>query len=222
MIQSGPLSIREEEVVLSTLFHGVTSSDRALVDLTSGYFGLYTPYQQQVFNSHCRWRILAASPLANGFYGSSGISGRIPDGYTILEKRFWKGVKQVGKEGLVDLREWERQGWTYHAKGNWFLGLLDSSSLKLPLGLWIRPSANEDPTTTVFGSTNLNSRSANLDTELSFILHTQSDELRSKLGVEVDHIWTHSQKVDDATWAEPHRAPSLSTRLIVALVEKML
>jgi CDP-diacylglycerol---glycerol-3-phosphate 3-phosphatidyltransferase len=99
---------------------------------------------------------------------------------------------------------------------------LTSDPLTLPLGVWIRPSVAEDPTTTVFGSTNLNSRSANLDTELSFILHTQSDELRSKLGAEVDYIWTHSQKVDDNTWAEPHRAPSLSTHLIVALVEKML
>jgi len=118
MIQSGPLSIREEEVALSTLFNGVISSEEPLVDLTSGYFALYSPYQHQVFNSRCRWRILAASPLANGFYGSSGISGRIPDGYTILEERFWSGVKQAGKQELVDLREWERPGWTYHAKGD--------------------------------------------------------------------------------------------------------
>lgn len=117
MIQSGPLSIREEEVALSTLLNSASSKETSLVDLTSGYFSLYTPYQQHVFNSLCRWRILAASPLANGFYGSSGISGRIPDGYTILEERFWKGVKNAGKQDLVDLREWEKQDWTYHAKG---------------------------------------------------------------------------------------------------------
>lgn len=74
----------------------------------------------------------------------------------------------------------------------------------------------------MFGSTNLNSRSANLDTELSFVIHTDSRELRRKLGEEVDNIWSHSKKVDETTWAAPDRAPSLTTRLIVALVEKML
>jgi CDP-diacylglycerol---glycerol-3-phosphate 3-phosphatidyltransferase len=117
VIQSGPLSIREEESALSTLFHAIGSSKSAQVDLTSGYFALYAPYQQQVITSSCRWQILAASPKANGFYGSSGISGRIPHGYTILEQRFWRGVKEAGKTNQVDLREWERKDWTYHAKG---------------------------------------------------------------------------------------------------------
>lgn len=89
-------------------------------------------------------------------------------------------------------------------------------------GIWIRPSPDADPTVSVFGSTNLNSRSANLDTELSFILHTESSELQRKLADEVDNIWTHAQKVGDETWKTPERNPPLMTRLIVALVGKML
>lgn len=59
---------------------------------------------------------------ANGFYGSKGLSGRIPEGYTLLEQRFWTSVQRAGrewKEGLggVQLNEWLREGWTYHAKG---------------------------------------------------------------------------------------------------------
>jgi CDP-diacylglycerol--glycerol-3-phosphate 3-phosphatidyltransferase len=118
MIQSGPLHIREEESALYRLFDAVKSSPRALIDLTSGYFALYKLYHPQVFDSQSRWRILAASPKANGFYGSKGISGRIPHGYTILESQFWRGVKRAHKENLVELREWERPGWTYHAKGD--------------------------------------------------------------------------------------------------------
>jgi CDP-diacylglycerol--glycerol-3-phosphate 3-phosphatidyltransferase len=65
---------------------------------------------------------------ANGFYGSKGLSGRIPEGYTLFEKNFMSAVYKAGrnwhigpdtKEGRgVSLREWERTGWTYHAKGD--------------------------------------------------------------------------------------------------------
>ena len=65
---------------------------------------------------------------ANGFYGSKGVSGRLPEGYTLLEQRFMRQVRQAGLEWLhdddtrlegpaVQLNEWEREGWTYHAKG---------------------------------------------------------------------------------------------------------
>lgn len=63
---------------------------------------------------------------ANGFFGSSGISGRIPEGYTYYEKRFMRAVRKAGRlwreaasgnfKG-VQLSEWDKPGWTYHAKG---------------------------------------------------------------------------------------------------------
>lgn len=69
---------------------------------------------------------------ANGFYGSKGVSGRIPEGYTLLEQRFMKAVRSASREWPheaesdwaalrgpgVQLSEWEREGWTYHAKGS--------------------------------------------------------------------------------------------------------
>lgn len=63
---------------------------------------------------------------ANGFYGSKGISGRIPEAYTLFERRFMSAVRAAQKEWAhessevitgVQLHEWEREGWTYHAKG---------------------------------------------------------------------------------------------------------
>lgn len=63
---------------------------------------------------------------ANGFYGSKGVSGRIPEGYTLYEQRFMRAVRRAGKlwkgstplEGHgVLLNEWEKPEWTYHAKG---------------------------------------------------------------------------------------------------------
>ena len=147
VIQGGQFNIREEERGMSTLFKHLsqvlaTSSDpKPVVNLTSGYFGLYEPYQDLILKSGISTKILCASPLvglplygsyqaltstqANGFYGSSGISGRIPEGYTYLEQMFMNSVRRAGKEGSsesglasgVDLSEWHKPDWTYHAKG---------------------------------------------------------------------------------------------------------
>ncbi|KAG9122256.1 CDP-diacylglycerol--glycerol-3-phosphate 3-phosphatidyltransferase [Ceratobasidium sp. 392] len=132
MVQSGVFSIREEEKCLNTVFDLFESRDslrNTLVDLTSGYFALYGPYQDRILASGANYRVVAASPEANGFLGSKGLSGRIPAGYTLLERRFWNRVlaaqRQWEGNGGIELSEWRRPGWTYHAKG------LDTTNLRL-------------------------------------------------------------------------------------------
>ncbi|KAG6840927.1 hypothetical protein C0991_003185 [Blastosporella zonata] len=117
VIQAGQFNIREEESALALLFRSLAGG-RSLVDLTSGYFGLSKPYQHLVLVNDVLTRIVAASPKANGFFGSKGISGRIPEGYTLLEQRFMSAVKRTGRLSGVELTEWEKDGWTYHAKEN--------------------------------------------------------------------------------------------------------
>ncbi|KAH7343795.1 hypothetical protein B0J17DRAFT_643958 [Rhizoctonia solani] len=214
MVQSGVLGIREEELCLQALFDLLDSgklSETTLVDVTSGYFALYDPYQDRALASKASYRIVAASPSANGFLGSKGLSGRIPEAYTLLERRFWNRVlaarRRWGGDRGIELREWQRPGWTYHAKG-----------------MWISPSINEAPYATLFGSTNLNSRSAHLDTEVSFLLAVpeQNSLLRTALRYEVSHIRNNTVKVDDQAFASPERRVSLTTQAIVALVGAML
>ena len=65
VIQAGQFNIREEESVFQLLFRhlGKLTTQRPILDLTSGYFSLYKPYQDlilQVPNLDCR--IVAASP----------------------------------------------------------------------------------------------------------------------------------------------------------------
>jgi len=136
-VQAGYADVREEEECMKALFEHVNETD-AVVDLTSGYFGLYKAYQEHILRSAANCRVVAASPLvrspnlslrlhtyfvaqANGFYGSAGVSGHIPAGYTLLEQRFWRRLQQAGRtwDGSrgVQFFEWERPGWTYHAKG---------------------------------------------------------------------------------------------------------
>ncbi|KAJ6544992.1 CDP-diacylglycerol-glycerol-3-phosphate 3-phosphatidyltransferase [Mycena vulgaris] len=208
LIQAGQFNIRDEERTLKMLFAHLEdhqSKDAGpCIDLTSGYFGLYKEYQDLILRSTLECRILASSPRANGFYGSSGVSGRIPEGYTLLEQRFMNAVQRAGRESGVQLNEWEREGWTYHAKGIW----LSAAGGRLPL-------------LTLFGSTNLNSRSAHIDTELSFLMLVPespgSDALRQQLADELGNLRTHS-----SSWKGAQRRVRLGTKALVGLVGGML
>lgn len=71
VIQAGQFDIKEEETTLRQLFEHLqfaykslnSSSPRPLLDLTSGYFGLYKPYQDLILaTSNVDTRIVAASP----------------------------------------------------------------------------------------------------------------------------------------------------------------
>ncbi|GLB40614.1 putative CDP-diacylglycerol-glycerol-3-phosphate 3-phosphatidyltransferase [Lyophyllum shimeji] len=243
VIQAGQFNIREEESALALLYRQLDEhskrakkegNPRPLVDLTTGYFGLYKPYRDLILASDVDTRIVAASPKANGFYGSKGISGRIPEGYTLLEQRFMRAVQKAGRmwdapadcvhgKG-VQLSEWERDGWTYHAKG-----------------IWVSPSHSSPPVLTLFGSTNLNSRSAHIDTELSFIMvvpfaqdtvrpvdagaqptkdpsHAPSTvALRHQLAGEVSQLRSYATR-----WKGAQRRVRYWTRVIVKMVEGML
>jgi CDP-diacylglycerol--glycerol-3-phosphate 3-phosphatidyltransferase len=82
----------------------------------------------------------------------------------------WRAAASGNLKG-VQLSEWDKPGWTYHAKG-----AQPDSYRQDPLthgvyiGIWLSPSSTSLPILTLFGSTNLNSRSAQLDTELSFLM----------------------------------------------------
>jgi len=100
----------------------------------------------------------------------------------------------------VQLKEWEKPGWTYHAKG-----------------IWLRPTPDTPPLLTLFGSTNLNSRSAHIDTELSFVLATTAPSLRARLAEEVDGLRMHA-----LPWRGDQRHVRIGTRLLVGAVGGML
>ncbi|KAF9473903.1 phospholipase D/nuclease [Pholiota conissans] len=233
IIQAGQFNVREEESTFQLLFRHLakfTEKRRPLLDLTSGYFSLYRPYQDLVLNApNVDCRIVASSPKANGFYGSKGISGRIPEGYTLYEQRFMRAVAKAGRlwrgngQGVL-LTEWEKPGWTYHAKG-----------------IWLSLTSSTSPILTLFGSTNLNSRSAHIDTELSFLMILPSETepstaaaavtdpsdtsptdsslsaLRRDLALEIEGIRSNA-----TSWKGGERKVRWTTKVIVWLVKGML
>jgi len=133
---------------------------------------------------------------ANGFYGSKGISSRLPEGYTWLEQKFMAAVRTSQSQdpqsvpGSVELKEWNRPGWTYHAKGTLTTHSLFRYIQANPVweGIWLSPNPESPPILTLFGSTNLNSRSAHLDTELSFVMLANSVSVQKKLQLELQGL----------------------------------
>lgn len=96
-------------------------------------------------------------------------------------------------------------------------GYISTTYIRILQGIWLRPHPAADPCLTLFGSTNLNSRSTNLDTELSFFLATACPDLRRRLGAEVDGLRAHA-----LPWRGATRHVRLGTRALVALVGEML
>lgn len=71
IIQAGQFNIREEESIFQLLFRylGKLTTQRPMMNLTSGYFSLYKPYQDLILqapNLDCR--IVAASPKVSFFF----------------------------------------------------------------------------------------------------------------------------------------------------------
>lgn len=68
--------------------------------------------------------------------------------------------------------EYEKPGWTYHAKGLWYY--LPGSDL---------------PNLTLIGSSNFGERSVNRDLETQICLFTTNESLRKRLQEEVDNLY---------------------------------
>ena len=98
-----------------------------------------------------------------------------------------------------------------------------------PSGIWLSPagpkgsSTPQKPCATFIGSSNLSTRSMKLDLELSNIILTTSNELRTKMAAELGNIRSHSKRVGEETWKLPERRVSLYARILMMLgVEGML
>ncbi|KAL8913442.1 MAG: hypothetical protein Q9171_001735 [Xanthocarpia ochracea] len=131
--------------------------------------------------------ILTASPFANGFYNSPGISGLLPPAYSHLSLRFLQRVRLA--HANITLREWQRgvvgeeHGWTYHAKGIWtYFSRSSEGGTREIVG----------PAATVIGSSNYTSRSYGLDLEIGALVVTDDEVLMGKWRREEEGLreWT--------------------------------
>jgi len=100
-----------------------------------------------------------------------------------------------------------------------FLSVLDPNRPSRPsvVGIWLSPNPESPPILTLFGSTNLNSRSAHLDTELSFVMLANSAVVQKKLQLEVQGL---SNFAED--WKGDQRSVRPVTKLLAWLLSGYL
>jgi CDP-diacylglycerol---glycerol-3-phosphate 3-phosphatidyltransferase len=164
--------------------------------------------------------VITASPWANGFYGSAGISGMLPAAYTLLSRRFLRKVAMVGKERSIELKEWRRGivgepgGWTYHAKGLW---------VTLPQQ---RDAASElveepGPSVSLVGSSNYTKRSYSLDLEIGAMIVTDDEGLKKKLKEETEWLQRDAQVTTQDDLMKVDRRVGFKVRAAMWLVEKL-
>lgn len=91
--------------------------------LATSYFNMTKEYENELIDnkrSDTQISLLTASPQANGFYGSRGMSQYVPAGYTENEREFVeRAEKKCLNDGQIQMLEYYRSQWTYHAKGLW-------------------------------------------------------------------------------------------------------
>lgn len=116
LLQMGPLNIRQETRCIPQVMD-LSNSPKARLDFTTGYFSINPNYAELILRGKFKIDIITASPQANGFYGSKGISKYLPAAYTWLEDLFWRRTQRPERANKIVMREWNKPGWTYHAKG---------------------------------------------------------------------------------------------------------
>lgn len=192
---------------------------------TAGYFNMTPSFRRLLLATHpSTGTVLTAHPHANGFYGSKGISGMLPDAYTHLAKLFLRKVRHEGLDGSIQLKEWKRgmvgqqDGWTYHAKGLWvtfpkpepLTSIPSQQSCPIPT---THPPPTNLPSLTVIGSSNYTKRSYALDLEANVVIATSDPALRTRLAAEVDWLAEHATRVQERDLECPERSVGWSVRL---------
>uniref|UniRef100_A0A0R3RSW5 CDP-diacylglycerol--glycerol-3-phosphate 3-phosphatidyltransferase n=1 Tax=Elaeophora elaphi TaxID=1147741 RepID=A0A0R3RSW5_9BILA len=190
LLQMGIVSINQEFEFLKNL---LSLQDHQLsLTVSSGYFNFTDCYTDLVAKQNSfEMDIIYASPQANGFYQASGLFGFIPLMYVYISHLFYK---MIGPN--IRLFEYNRPGWTYHAKGLW----IDSKHSSL--------------SATMIGSSNFGHRSVHRDLEAQFLIITRNEKLKVKLQEERSRILDDAIKVDTSTFLRRDHFVPLWIRLI--------
>ncbi|KAI0157912.1 hypothetical protein GGR52DRAFT_180597 [Hypoxylon sp. FL1284] len=175
---------------------------------TAGYFNPAPSLTNLLLSTTSRNNVvITASPYANGFYQSKGVSGLLPDAYTLLARRFLRAIKEQKQDSTVVLKEWRRgtvnepEGWTYHAKG-----------------LWVTLPNEQDPSISIIGSSNYTKRSYSHDLEAGALIVTQDSELKKRLGDEQKWLQEYASPVTLDDFAKTERRVGLKVRIAMWIV----
>jgi len=162
-IQMGPLNITQDSRITVDILR--SGSEGGRFTFGSGYFNLTQEYLEEILHkSESEYDLLMAHPRANGFLGARGFAGGIPHAYTHIAKKFYNKIDKLGLHKRIRMHEYQREGWTFHAKG-----------------LWYYPPGEDLPTMTMVGSPNFGYRSVDKDLETQITIVTSNKGLQTQL-----------------------------------------
>ena len=181
LLQMAPFGVTADKTLTQAFFSSAVNN--STVYLGSGYFNLTDEYIATIIkNSAANFKILSASPQANGFFNGAGVSGHIPDAYTVITRRFLTEIKSQGQDHRFSLHEYFRPGWTFHGKGLWHY--LPGQSL---------------PYLTLIGSSNFGYRSMYRDLEAQLVIATNNEKLKEQLHQEQMNLYGQAGQVSTPT-----------------------
>jgi len=187
LVEMGQLGLHHDSHVTTRLFE--TALPGSVIHLATGYFNLTRQYTASVIShSAAAYNILMAHPTANGFLGARGPAGGIPAGYTLVASEFFKQVETSGQEDRIQMAEFQKEAWTYHAKGLWYT---------LP--------GQHLPILTFIGSPNFGCRSVSRDLETQIAIVTKNPQLRQSLLEERERLYASSTPFNNETLSKPDR-----------------
>jgi CDP-diacylglycerol--glycerol-3-phosphate 3-phosphatidyltransferase len=191
--QMAPFHIFQDENVTAAVLGeraigGGVDFPRGQLWLASGYLNLPDRFERALLRAAASaterggsarngaTHLLSAAPQANGWYGASGIGGKVPALYAAAEyemlRRLQREPERVREN--VGIFEYNRPGWSYHAKGMW----MEPATSGAADGSADGKAASEFMT--AVGSPNYSSRSLEGDIETQLFLCTRDETLKTQ------------------------------------------
>ena len=190
-VQMGQLNITQDSEVTSKLLR--SGEPGGMFHFATGYFNLTDQYMKDILEgSESKFNLLMAHPQANGFFGARGLAGGIASAYTLIANTFYSLVFSRNMQHRIKLFEYQRTGWTYHAKGLWY-----SSSASMSL--------TSLPCLTMVGSPNYGYRSVFKDLETQITILSNNRQLQQQLGEEQSMLYKQGQEVNSNTYQQEDR-----------------
>uniref|UniRef100_U3IWT6 CDP-diacylglycerol--glycerol-3-phosphate 3-phosphatidyltransferase n=2 Tax=Anas platyrhynchos TaxID=8839 RepID=U3IWT6_ANAPP len=120
----------------------------------------------------------------------------------ILGTRAEYRILLASPEERVQLQEYSRAGWTFHAKG-----------------LWLYLAGSNLPCLTLIGSPNFGYRSVHRDLEAQVAIVTENKALQQQLHQEQEQLYLCSGVVSSSTFEQPNRYVKLWVKLVTPLIK---
>jgi len=204
-IEMGQLGIKQDSVVTSKILRN--GAQGGIFYFATGYFNLTDSYMMDMMDSEqSNYSILMAHPEANGFLGARGLAGGIPHAYTLIAKTFYNLLLSQNQQEKIKLYEYQKEGWTFHAKG-----------------LWYSPNNNDilsNPCLTMIGSPNFGYRSVSKDLESQITILTSNKDLQEQLGLEKSRLYNQGTQVDSLTYQQEDRRVPAWVKMVVGVARK--